>query len=57
VLESPNARNTRDSVVYQQFLSYYHEGVRHHTEDTFLVRDDGVEFWTRNCPRELIVPT
>jgi Xaa-Pro aminopeptidase len=38
-------------------FSYYHDGVRHHTEDTFLVREDGVEFWTRNCPRDLIVPT
>ena len=36
--------------------SYYHEGVRHHTEDTFLVQDDGVEHWTKACPRELIVP-
>ena len=36
--------------------SYYHEGVRHHTEDTFLVKADGVEHWTADCPRELIVP-
>jgi len=44
-----------NSVVCLEF-SYYHDGVRHHTEDTFLVKDDGVEFWTRECPRELIVP-
>ena len=36
--------------------SYYWEGVRHHTEDTFLVTDAGVENWTEHCPRELIVP-
>ena len=36
--------------------SYYHEGVRFHTEDTFLVTDKGVEFWTESCPRELVVP-
>lgn len=36
--------------------SYYHEGVRHHTEDTFLVKENGVEWWTESCPRELIVP-
>ncbi len=36
--------------------SYYWDGVRHHTEDTFLVTEDGVENWTANCPRELIVP-
>jgi Xaa-Pro aminopeptidase len=35
--------------------SYYHDGVRHHTEDTFLVKADGVENWTENCPRELVV--
>jgi Xaa-Pro aminopeptidase len=36
--------------------SYYSQGVRFHTEDTFLVKDDGVEHWTADCPRELIVP-
>ena len=36
--------------------SYYHDGVRHHTEDTFLVKADGVEHWTTDCPRELVVP-
>jgi hypothetical protein len=30
--------------------------MRHHTEDTFLVKADGVEHWTVDCPRELIVP-
>jgi len=35
--------------------SYYHEGVRHHTEDTFLIKSDGVDHWTSNCPRELVV--
>jgi Xaa-Pro aminopeptidase len=44
-----------NSVVCLEF-SYYHEGVRHHTEDTFLVTDSGVEFWTRDLPRELVVP-
>ena len=37
--------------------SFYHDGVRHHTEDTFLVTDKGVENWTQNCPRELVVAT
>ncbi len=36
--------------------SYYHDGVRHHTEDTFLVKENGVDMWTEGCPRELIVP-
>jgi len=36
--------------------SYYHEGCRHHTEDTFLVTEKGVENWTLGCPRDLIVP-
>jgi Xaa-Pro aminopeptidase len=44
-----------DSVVCIEY-SYYHDGVRHHTEDTFLVTEGGVEHWTANCPRELIVP-
>jgi len=44
-----------DTVICLEF-SYYHEGVRHHTEDTFLVKADGVEHWTADCPRELIVP-
>ena len=35
--------------------SYYHEGVRFHTEDTYLVTDDGIEHWTVNCPRDLVV--
>lgn len=44
-----------DTVVCIEF-SYHHDGVRHHTEDTFLVREAGVEFWTRDCPRDLVVP-
>jgi Xaa-Pro aminopeptidase len=44
-----------NSVVCLEF-SYYHDGVRQHTEETFLVREDGVEFWTRDCPRDLVVP-
>ena len=36
--------------------SYYHDGVRHHTEDTFLVKANGVENWTVDCPRELVIP-
>ncbi|MGG5822735.1 M24 family metallopeptidase [Falsiroseomonas sp. HW251] len=43
-----------DTVVCIEY-SYYHDGVRHHTEDTFLVTDKGVEHWTANCPRDLIV--
>jgi Xaa-Pro aminopeptidase len=36
--------------------SYYHDGVRHHTEDTFLVTHKGVDNWTAGCPRDLVVP-
>jgi Xaa-Pro aminopeptidase len=43
-----------NSVVCIEY-SYYHDGVRHHTEDTFFVTDGGVEHWTADCPRELIV--
>jgi Xaa-Pro aminopeptidase len=45
-----------NTVVCLEF-SYYHDGVRHHTEDTFLIKESGVEWWTENCPRELIVRT
>jgi hypothetical protein len=44
-----------DSVVCIEY-SYYCDGVRHHTEDRFLERADGVEHWTPGCQRELIVP-
>lgn len=44
-----------NSVVCVEF-SYYHEGVRHHTEDTFLIGADRTENWTIGCPRELVVP-
>jgi Xaa-Pro aminopeptidase len=43
-----------DTVICLEY-SYYYDGVRHHTEDTFLVKADGVENWTANCPRDLIV--
>ena len=36
--------------------SYYHDGVRHHTEETFLCGEHGNDHWTKDCPRELIVP-
>ena len=41
--------------VYCIEYSYYHEGVRHHTEETFLLTEDGVECWTEHCPRDLVV--
>ena len=44
-----------DTVICIEY-SYYHDGVRHHTEDTFLLKADGVEHWTADCPRELVVP-
>ena len=37
-------------------LSYYHEGIRQHTEDTFLITDSGLEHWTKDCPRDLVLP-
>ena len=36
--------------------SYYHDGVRFHSEETFLVTESGTEHWTADCPRDLIVP-
>lgn len=36
--------------------SYYSDGVRFHTEDTFLVEDTGVQHWTAELSRELVVP-
>ena len=42
------------TVVCLEF-SYYHEGCRHHTEDTFLVTDSGIEWWTEPCGRDLVV--
>ncbi len=44
-----------DTVVCIEY-SYYHEGDRFHTEDTFLVTENGVEFWTEGSPRDLVVP-
>jgi Xaa-Pro aminopeptidase len=44
-----------NSVICLEF-SYYHEGIRHHTEDTFLVSEASVENWTAGCPRQLVVP-
>ncbi len=44
------------NTVYCIEYSYYHDGCRHHTEETFLVTDSGVECWTKDCPRELVVP-
>ena len=35
--------------VYCIEYSYYHEGVRHHTEETFLLTEDGVECWTEHA--------
>lgn len=59
--EQPRANHVNKTVLEGPAVicieySYYHDGVRHHTEDTFLVTDKGVENWTANCPRELIVP-
>jgi Xaa-Pro aminopeptidase len=42
--------------VYCIEYSYYHDGCRHHTEETFLVKEDGVDCWTADCPRDLLVP-
>ena len=36
--------------------SYYCEGNRFHSEETFLVKKDGNDHWTADCPRDLIVP-
>lgn len=42
--------------IYCIEYSYYHDGCRHHTEETFHVTDSGVVCWTADCPRDLIVP-
>ena len=44
-----------DSVVCLE-TSYYYEGNRFHSEETYLVKEDGNEHWTSACPRDLIVP-
>jgi Xaa-Pro dipeptidase len=44
-----------DTVVCMEF-SYYHEGVRLHTEDMFHVGPAATENWTKGCSRDLIVP-
>ena len=59
--EQPRANHVNKTVLEGPAVmcieySYYHDGVRHHTEDTFLVTDKGVENWTANCPRDLVVP-
>ncbi|MCS0497222.1 Xaa-Pro peptidase family protein [Ancylobacter sp. MQZ15Z-1] len=43
-----------DSIICIEY-SYYHAGCRHHTEETFHVKENSVECWTERCPRELIV--
>ena len=43
-----------NTVICLEF-SYYHEGCRHHTEDTFLVTETGVQWWTEPCGRDLVV--
>ena len=37
--------------------SYYYEGVRFHSEETFLVKENGIDHWTADCPRDLIITT
>jgi Xaa-Pro aminopeptidase len=44
-----------NTVVCIEF-SYYQDGVRHHTEDTYLIGASTTENWTVDCPRELVVP-
>jgi Xaa-Pro aminopeptidase len=44
-----------DTVFCLEF-SYYHEGIRHHTEDTFLITENALEHWTKDTPRDLILP-
>jgi Xaa-Pro aminopeptidase len=43
-----------DTVVCVEF-SYYHEGVRLHTEDMFHIGPTSTENWTKACPRDLVV--
>ena len=44
-----------DTVVCVEF-SYYHEGVRLHTEDMFHIGAASTVNWTKGCPRDLVVP-
>jgi Xaa-Pro aminopeptidase len=36
--------------------SYYFEGNRFHSEETYLLKEGVKEHWTAHCPRDLIVP-
>ena len=60
--EEPRMNEVNQTVVepdtvYCIEYSYYSEGVRFHTEETFLIDGDGnIECWTKDCPRDLIVP-
>jgi Xaa-Pro aminopeptidase len=52
-----NRVEVEPDTVYCIEYSYYSEGVRFHTEETFLIDEGGkVECWTTDCPRDLIVP-
>jgi len=52
------------SIVLQPPASLYenpqvpgaNQGIRQHTEDTFLITDSGLEHWTKDCPRDLVLP-
>jgi Xaa-Pro aminopeptidase len=55
-MNRPNHTIVEPNTVVCVEFSYYHEGVRHHTEDTFLIGPQSTENWTINCPRELVVP-
>lgn len=54
-MNRPNRTLVEPNTVVCVEFSYYHDGVRHHTEDTFLISEDKTEMWTLGCPRDLIV--
>jgi Xaa-Pro aminopeptidase len=55
-MNRPNRTLVEPNTVVCVEFSYYHDGVRHHTEDTFLIGAEKTENWTIDCPRDLVVP-
>ena len=45
-----------DTVMCLEFSAYLEGGARPHLEDMIRVTERGVEIWTKDCPRELVVP-
>ena len=56
-MHAGNRVEVEPGTVFCTEFSYYLEGgVRLHTEDMYLITEEGVEMLTGDCPRELVVP-